>query len=95
MIEQICGCSVALLCLTVCNPVDCSKPGFSVLHHLLELAQTHVLRDGDATQPSHPLSSPSLPAFNLSQHQGLSSESLFTSGGQSTGASVFPMNIQD
>ena len=46
-------------------------PGFPVLHHLLELAQIHVQGVGDAIQPSHPLSSPSPPAFNLSQHQGL------------------------
>ena len=51
------------------NPVD--MPGFLVHHQLPELAQTHVHRVGDATQPSHPLSSPSHPAFNLSQHQGL------------------------
>ena len=50
--------------------MDCSMPGFPVLHHLLELAQTHVHRVGDSIQPSHPLSSPS-PALNLSQHQGL------------------------
>ena len=59
------------LCLTLWDPMDCSTPGFLVHHQLLKLAQTHVHRAGDATQPSHPLSSPSLPAFNLSQHQGL------------------------
>ena len=51
--------------------MDCSILGFPVLHHLQELAQTHVHSVGDAIQPSHPLSSPSLPAFNLSQHHGL------------------------
>ena len=51
--------------------MDCSTPGFPVHHQLLELAQTHVHRVGDAIQPSHPLSFPSPPAFNLSQHQGL------------------------
>ena len=51
--------------------MDCSMPGFPVLHHLMELAQTHVHWVSDAIQPSHPLSSPSLPAFNLSQHQSL------------------------
>ena len=51
--------------------MDYSTPGFSVLHQLLELTQTHVLRVGDAMQSSHPLSSPSPPTFNLSQHQGL------------------------
>ena len=50
---------------------DCSTPGFPVLHHLLEQAQTLVHRVGDAIQPSHPLSFPSPPPFNLSQHQGL------------------------
>ena len=51
--------------------MDCSMPGFSVYHQLLELTQTHVHRVGDAIQPSHPLLSPSPPAINLSQHQGL------------------------
>ena len=50
---------------------DCSVPGLPVHHQLPELTQTHVLWIGDAIQPSHPLSSPSPPAFNLSQHQGL------------------------
>jgi len=50
---------------------DCSTPGFPVHHQLLEFTQTHVHRVGDAIQPSHPLSSPSPPALNLSQHQGL------------------------
>ena len=62
--------SVAKLCLTVCSPMDCSTPGFPVHHQLPELAQTHVHRVGDTIQPSHPLSSPSHPAFNLSQHLG-------------------------
>ena len=62
---------VAQLCQTLCDPMDCSTPGFSVHHQLLELAQTHVHRVSDATQSSHPLSSPSPPAFNLSQHQGI------------------------
>ena len=61
---------VAQLCLTLCDPMDCSMPGFPVPHQLLELAQTHVHQVSDAIQPSHPLSSPS-PASNLSQHQGL------------------------
>ena len=56
---------------TLCNPMDCSTPGLPVHHWLLELAQTHVHEVGDAIQPSHPLSSPSPPALNLSQHQGL------------------------
>ena len=53
------------------DPVDCSMPGFPVHHQLLELAQTHVHQVTDAIQPYDPLSSPSPPAFNLSQHQGL------------------------
>ena len=64
-------CSVALLCPTLCDPMDFSTPGFPVHHQLLKLAQTHVHRICDAIQPSHPLSSPSTPALNLSQHQGL------------------------
>ena len=63
--------SVARSYLTLCDPVDCSMPGLPVHHQLLKLAQTHVHQVGDAIQPSHPLSSPSPPAFNLSQHQGL------------------------
>ena len=64
-------CSVAQSCLTLCDPMDCSTPGFPVLHHLLELAQTHVCWVSDAIQPSCPLSSLSPPVFSLSQHQGL------------------------
>ena len=56
--------------------MDCSTPGFSIYHQLLELAQTHVHRVGDAIQPFHPLSSPSPPAFNLSSIRGFSSESV-------------------
>ena len=63
--------SVAQSCLTLCDPMDCSMPGFPVHHQLPELGQTHVHHVSDATQPSHPLSSPSPPAFNLSQHQDL------------------------
>ena len=63
-------CSVAKSCWTLCDPMDCSRSGFPVLHYLPEFAQTHVHCVGDAIQPSRPLSSPS-PAFSLSQHQGL------------------------
>ena len=66
-----CCCSVAQLCPTLWDPVDHTTPGFSVLHHLLELAQTHVHWVSDVIQPSHPLSPPSPLAFYLSQHQGL------------------------
>ena len=62
---------VTQLCPTLCDAMDCSMPGFPVHHQYLELAQTHVHRAGDAIQPPHPLWSPSPPAFNLSQQQGL------------------------
>ena len=63
--------SITQLCLTLCDPMDCGTPDFPVHHQLLELAQTQVHQVEDAIQPSCPLSSPSPPAFNLSQHQGL------------------------
>ena len=67
---HICSsCSVAQLCPTLCNPMDCSTSGFPV-HSLQELAQTHAHWVSNTIQPSHPLSSPS-PSFSLSQHQGL------------------------
>ena len=65
--------SVTQLCPTLCNPMECSAPGLPVHHQLPEFTQTHVHRVSDAIQPSHPLSTPSPPAFNLSQHQGLGS----------------------
>ena len=78
--------SVTQSCLTLCDFMDYGMPGDS---------QTHVQQVSDAFQPSHPLSSPFPPAFNLSQHQS----QFFVSGGQSIGvsasASVLPMNIQD
>ena len=96
-----CCCSVVHSCLTLCNSMDCSMPGFPVLHHLPELDQTHVHWVGDAIQPSHPLlivpfssclqSLPASGSFLMSR--------LFESGGQSIGASalasVFPMNRVD
>ena len=63
--------SVAQSCPTFCDPMNCSTPGLPVHHQLPESAQTFVHPLGDAIQPSHPLSSPSLPAFSLSQHEGL------------------------
>ena len=63
--------SVTQSCPTLWDPMDCSTPGFPVHHQLLELTQTHAHRVSDAIQPSHPLSSPSPPAFNLSHHQDL------------------------
>ena len=80
--------------------MDCSTPGFPIHHQLPEFTQTHVHRVGDDIQASHPLSSPSPPAFNFAQHQGLFQwVSFFASGGQSNGvstsASVLPKNIQE
>ena len=63
--------SVAQSCPVLCGPMDCSTPGLSVQHQHPEFIQTHVHGVGDAIQASHPLSSPSPPTFNLSQHQGL------------------------
>ena len=63
--------SVTQSCPTLCNPMDCSMPGLPVHHQLAEFTQTHVHWVGGAIHPSRPLSSPSPPAFNLSQHQGL------------------------
>ena len=63
--------SVTQSCLTLCDPMNHSTPGLPVHHKLPEFTQTHVHRVGDAIQPSHPLSSPSPPAPNPSQHQGL------------------------
>ena len=67
--------SVAQLCPTLCDPMNRSRPGLPVHHQLSEFTQTHVHRVGDAIQPSHPLSSPSPPAPNPSQHQSLFNES--------------------
>ena len=63
--------SVAQSCPTLCHPMTCSMPGFPVHHQLPEFTQTHIHWVGDAIQPSHPLSSPSPPAPNPSQHQSL------------------------
>ena len=92
--------SVAQSCLTLCDPMNCSMPGLPVHHQLPEFTQTHVLRVGDAIQPSHPLSSPSPPAPNLLLASGsFPMSQLFAWGGQSIGvsalASVLPMNTQD
>ena len=91
--------SVAQLCPNLGNPMDCRIPGFPVHHQLPDPTQTHVHPVGDAIQPSHPLSSPSHPAFNLSQHQSFPMSQFFASGGQSIGvsasASFLPVNIQD
>ena len=91
-------CSVTHSCLTLCNPMDSSTPDFPVFHYF-EFAQTHVHWLGDAIQQSHPLSSPSPPAFKLSQHQGLfqyvdSSHQVAKVLELQLPASVLPMNIQ-
>ena len=67
-----CSCLDTQLCPTLCDPMDCNKSGFLVLHHLQEFVQTHVHWVSDVIQPSHPLFSLSPPAHNLSQHQVLS-----------------------
>ena len=67
--------SAAQSCPTLCDPMESSMPGLPVCHQLPELTHTHVDQVGDAIQPSHPLSSPTPPAFNLSQHQCLFQES--------------------
>ena len=77
---------VAQLHPTVCDPMDCNLPDFTVLGSFLEFAQTHVHEVSDTIQPSHPLSSPSLSALNLSQHQSFPVSQPFASGGQSIGA---------
>ena len=93
--------SVQLLsCVQLCHPMDCSAPGFPILHQLPKLAQTHVHLVGDAIQPSHPLSSPSPPSCNLFPASGSCPVSqFFTSGGQNIGVSastsVLPMKIQE
>ena len=94
-----CCCSVAQSCLNLCNPIDCNKPAFPVFHRLPGFAQTHAHWVSDVILPSRPLSTPSPPAFNLSQHQDLFQwVCSFASGGQSIGpsasASILPMNSQ-
>ena len=88
-----------LCCPTLCDPMNYSVSGLPVHHQLLEFTQTHVHRVGDAIQPSHPLSSPSPPVPNPSQHQFFPMSQLFASGGQKIGVSalisVLPMNTQD
>ena len=73
--------SVAQLCLTLCDPLDCSTPGLPVHHQLPEFTQTHVHWVSDGIQPSHPLSSPSPPTFNLSPTSGSFQMSQFLTSG--------------
>ena len=87
-------------CLTLCNPTNHSMPGLPLYHQLPESTQTHVHWVSRAIQPSHSLSSPSPPALNLSQHQGLLNESALHIRwpkyiGVSASTSVLPMNTQD
>ena len=86
-----------LSCLTLCDPTNCSTPGFPALHYFLELAQTHVHLVSDGIESFHHLFPPSF-AFTLSQHQGLFQWVDSASGGQNTGlsvlVSVLSMNIQ-
>ena len=99
---EYCGCcSVAKSSPTLCDPIDCGTPGSFVLHYLLEFAQSHVCWGDDPIHPSHPLLSPSHPAFSFSQHLfpgSFTMSQLFSSGGQNIGtlvsASVLPMNVQ-
>ena len=80
--------SVTQSCPTLCDPMNRSTPGLPVHHHLPEFTQTHVHRVSDAIQPSHPLSSPSPPAPNPSQHQSLFQWVNSAWAGQSTGVSA-------
>ena len=86
-------------CPTLCDPMNCTTPGLPVHHQLPEFTQTHVHRVGDVIQPSHPLSSPSPPVLNPSQHQSFPMSQLLVWCGQSIGvsalASVLPKNTQD
>ena len=90
--------SVAQSCPTLCDPTNHSTPGLPVHHQLPESTQTHIHCVSYAIQPSHPLSSLSPLALDLSQHQDLFQSGLFASGSQSIGvsasASVLPMNFQ-
>ena len=93
-----CCCPVAQSFPTLCSPMNCDMPGFPVFHHLPELAQTHVHGISDAIQPSLPLSSPSPPAFSLSQRQGLfqwvgSSHQVVSIGDSASTSEMWPANI--
>ena len=91
--------SVAQLCPTLCNPMNCSMPGLPVHHQLPEFTQTHVHRVGDAIKPPHPLSSPSPAPNPPPASESFIMSQLFAWGGRNTGvsasASVLPMNTQD
>ena len=91
-------CPVTKTCPTLCDPMDCSAPGFPVLHHLPEFAQTHVHWVNDAILPSHSLLSPSTCPQSFPASRSFPVSRLFALGGQmirpSASASVLPMNIQ-
>ena len=91
--------SVSQLCLTLCNPMDCSTPGLPVHHQLPELAQAHVHWVRDAIQPSHPVVPFSSPRQSFPASGSFQMSQFFASGGQSNetsaSTSVLPMNIQD
>ena len=93
-----CYYSVAQLCPTLCDSMDCSSPGFPVLHHLPEFAQIHVHWANDAIQSSHSVACFSSCLQSFPASRSLLMSRLFISGGQnigtSTSASVLPMNIQ-
>ena len=95
---MLCSCLVTKLCLTLCNPMNCSTPGFLVLHYLPEFAQTHVHWISNTIQPSHPVTSSSCPQ-SFPASGSFPTSRLFTSGCQSirvsASASVLPMNNQD
>ena len=98
--ENGCCCSVTTSCQTLCDSMDCSMPGFPVLHYLLEFTQIHVYWVNDAIQPSHPLSPPSPFAFTLFQHQSLlqwmsSSHQVAKVLKFHFSTSVLPVNISD
>ena len=88
-----CCCSVPLSCPALCYPMDCSTPGFPVLHYHPDFAQTHIHWTDDAIQPSHPLLSPSSCPKAFPASGAFPMSWLFTSGGQNIGASVFPFMI--
>ena len=96
---MLCFHSVAKLCPALCDPMNCSMPGFPVLHYLPEFTQTHVHWVGDAIQPSHPLSSLLLGLQSFPASGSFLVSRLFASSAQIIGASasssVLPMNIQD
>ena len=100
LVGYCCSCLVAKSCSTLCDPMKCSMPGFSVLYYLPKIVQTHAHWVNDAIQPVHPLLSPSpLAPQSFPASGSFPVSRLFTSGGQNTSASasasVLPMNIQD